>query len=59
MGKGHGKAISIAVIAGLARAGASGVAVWTPASNVAAVKTYEACGLRQVELATSMRRLPH
>ncbi len=55
-GKGHGKAVSLAVIAALARAGASGVTVCTPTFNVAAVRTYEACGLRQVELLHSLRR---
>jgi ribosomal protein S18 acetylase RimI-like enzyme len=49
-GHGHGRAVCRAVIAALARAGASGVAVHTPASNTGAVRAYEACGMRQVEL---------
>lgn len=53
---GHGKAVSLAVIAALARGGASGVTVYTPASNSAAVRTYEACGLRQVEITHAMTR---
>jgi ribosomal protein S18 acetylase RimI-like enzyme len=53
-GHGHGRAVSRAVIAALARAGASGVAVHTPLSNTAAVRAYEACGLRQVELTTDL-----
>jgi hypothetical protein len=32
----------------LARAGASGVRVHTPAANAAAVATYVSCGLREV-----------
>lgn len=55
-GAGHGKAVSLAVIAALARAGASGVTVHTPASNPAAVRTYESCGLRQVEITHAMTR---
>lgn len=48
-GSGHGTAVSRAAIAGLARAGASGVVVATPAGNEAAVRTYLACGLTVVE----------
>jgi ribosomal protein S18 acetylase RimI-like enzyme len=55
-GHGHGRAVSRAVIAALARAGASGVAVHTPVSNTGAVRAYEACGLRQVELTTDLVR---
>jgi ribosomal protein S18 acetylase RimI-like enzyme len=55
-GQGHGKAVSLAVIAALAHGGASGVTVWTPASNSAAIRTYEACGLRQVEISRAMTR---
>jgi len=54
--RGHGRAVSMAVISALARAGASGVTVCTPASNRAAVATYESCGLRQVELMHALRR---
>lgn len=56
VGAGHGKAVSLAVIAALARGGASGVTVYTPASNAAAVRTYESCGLRQVEITHAMTR---
>ncbi len=55
-GAGHGKAVSLAVIAALARGGASGVTVYTPVSNTAAVRTYESCGLRQVETTHAMTR---
>lgn len=55
-GHGHGRAVSSAVIAALARAGASGVSVSTPASNPAAVRTYESCGLRSVELLHALHR---
>jgi GNAT superfamily N-acetyltransferase len=55
-GHGHARAVSRAVIAALARAGASGVAVHTPLSNATAVRAYEACGLRQVELTTDLVR---
>jgi GNAT superfamily N-acetyltransferase len=55
-GHGHGRAVSRAVIAALARAGASGVAVHTPVANAGAVRAYEACGLRQVELTTDLVR---
>lgn len=47
--KGYGRRVNLAVMAALARAGASGIRVHTPASNVGAVRTYEACGLRQVD----------
>jgi GNAT superfamily N-acetyltransferase len=55
-GHGHGRAVSRAVIAALARAGASGVAVHTPLTNAGAVRAYEACGMRQVELTTDLVR---
>lgn len=55
-GAGHGKAVSLAVIGALARGAASGVTVQTPASNVAAVRTYESCGLRQVEITRALMR---
>jgi GNAT superfamily N-acetyltransferase len=55
-GAGHGRAVSQAVIGALARGGASGVTVATPASNTAAVRTYESCGLRQVEVTRGMMR---
>ncbi|NUS51001.1 MAG: hypothetical protein HOQ22_08185, partial [Nocardioidaceae bacterium] len=37
------------VLGALARAGAGGVRVHTPASNEAAVRAYESCGLRAVD----------
>jgi ribosomal protein S18 acetylase RimI-like enzyme len=55
-GVGHGRAVSQAVIGALARSGASGVTVHTPASNSAAVRTYESCGLRQVDVTQAMMR---
>lgn len=55
-GAGHGKAVSMAAIAALARGGASGVTVHTPASNTTAVRAYESCGLRQVEVIRAMSR---
>ena len=55
-GAGHGLAVSRAAIAALARAGASGVTVHTPADNAAAVATYRACGLRPVEYTHGMAR---
>lgn len=55
-GQGHGKAVSHAVIAALAHAGASGVTVVTPASNVAAVRAYQSCGLRPVERMHALMR---
>jgi GNAT superfamily N-acetyltransferase len=56
--EGHGVAVSRAAIAALARAGASGVTVHTPADNAAAVAAYRACGLRPVEYTYSMVRPP-
>jgi GNAT superfamily N-acetyltransferase len=53
-GRGHGRAVSLAVIAALARRGASGVTVATPLSNDAAVRTYQSCGLRIVERTQAM-----
>lgn len=47
--KGYGRRVNLAVMAALARAGASGIRVHTPASNTAAVAAYESCGLRQVD----------
>jgi GNAT superfamily N-acetyltransferase len=53
---GYGRRVSLAVMAALARAGASGVRVHTPAANTAAVKAYESCGLRQVDWTTALVR---
>ena len=46
--QGHGRRVNRAVMVALARAGASGVRVHTPAANAAAVATYVACGLSEV-----------
>ena len=46
--QGHGRRVNLAVMAALARAGASGVRVHTPAANAAAVAAYLSCGLREV-----------
>jgi len=56
--QGYGRRVNLGVIAALARAGASGVRVQTPASNPAAVATYEACGLRHVDWSTALVRPP-
>ncbi len=53
--QGYGRRVNLAVMAALARAGASAVRVHTPASNAAAVAAYEACGLRQVDWTTDVR----
>lgn len=53
-GAGHGKAVSLAVMGALARDGAGGVSVSTPALNEAAIRAYESCGLRQIEVARAM-----
>lgn len=52
--QGYGHRVTCAVIAALARAGAGGVRVHTPAANRAALAAYEACGLRQVEWTTDV-----
>ena len=54
--RGYGRRVNLGVMAALAAAGASGIRVFTPASNRAAVATYEACGLRQVEWVTALIR---
>ena len=54
--RGHGRTVSLAVIAALAHAGASGVTVQTPESNTGALHTYLSCGLEQV---ASIRALMH
>jgi len=53
--QGYGRRVNRAVMAALASAGASGVRVHTPASNAAAVATYESCGLRQVDWTTAVK----
>jgi ribosomal protein S18 acetylase RimI-like enzyme len=57
-GHGHGRAVSLAVIAALARRGASGVTVHTPLSNAVAVRAYESCGMRVVEHTRALMRPP-
>jgi ribosomal protein S18 acetylase RimI-like enzyme len=54
--QGYGRRVNLAVMAALARGGAGGVRVQTPASNGAAVSAYESCGLRQVDWATAVMR---
>jgi ribosomal protein S18 acetylase RimI-like enzyme len=54
--QGYGRRVNLAVMAALARAGAVAVRVHTPASNEAAVRAYEACGLRQVDWTTAVVR---
>jgi GNAT superfamily N-acetyltransferase len=54
--KGYGRRVNLAVMAALAAAGASGVRVHTPASNAAAVRAYETCGLRQIDWTTALVR---
>lgn len=53
--KGYGGRVNLMVMAALARAGASGIRVHTPASNLAAVAAYEACGLRPVDWTVALR----
>ncbi len=55
--QGYGRRVNRAVMAALARAGASGIRVHTPAANVAAVATYRACGLRPVDLTSDLVRV--
>ncbi len=53
--QGYGRRVNLAVMAALARAGACGIRVHTPASNRAAVAVYEACGLRRVDWTTALK----
>ena len=55
-GRGHGKAVVLAAVAALAKAGASGVCVHTPTDNAAAVAAYVSCGLRPVSYDHAMVR---
>ena len=55
-GQGHGKAVVLAAVAALARAGASGVCVHTPTDNAAAVAAYVSCGLRPISYDHAMVR---
>ncbi len=55
--QGYGRRVNLAVMAALARAGAGGIRVHTPASNEAAVRAYESCGLRRVDVTTAVTRV--
>lgn len=48
-GRGHGRRVVRAALGALARAGASGVTVHTPAFNTGAVAAYVSCGLRPLQ----------
>ena len=52
--QGHGRRLLQGAAAALARAGASGVAVWTPASNEAAVAAYRSAGFSAIGVAAAM-----
>lgn len=54
--RGYGRRVGLGVMAALARAGASGVRVSTPASNAAALAAYESCGMRHVDWTTALVR---
>jgi ribosomal protein S18 acetylase RimI-like enzyme len=47
-GHGYGRRVVLATCRALARAGASGVRVMTPARNEAAVRLYQSCGFRRL-----------
>lgn len=53
---GHASRVITGACAALASLGASGVAVRTPASNVAAVAAYRACGFRTLAWTAALRR---
>jgi ribosomal protein S18 acetylase RimI-like enzyme len=55
VGRGHGRAVTLAAVGALARTGASGVTVQTPLSNTAAVRAYASCGLRTIDHLRSLR----
>ena len=55
-GKGHGRRVVLAALGALARIGASGVTVHTPADNRTAVAAYEACGLRRLHSTEALVR---
>jgi ribosomal protein S18 acetylase RimI-like enzyme len=55
-GRGHGRRLLTGVAAAAARAGASGVAVYTPGSNIPALAAYRRAGFRAVGVVTAMRR---
>ncbi len=52
--KGHGRRLLDGAAAALARVGASGVAVWTPASNEAALAAYRSAGFSAIGVASAM-----
>ena len=52
--QGHGRRLLQGTAAALAGAGASGVAVWTPASNAAAVAAYRSAGFSAIGVAAAM-----
>ena len=52
--QGHGRRLLEGAATALARAGASGVAVWTPASNDAAVAAYRSAGFTAIGVAAAM-----
>lgn len=52
--EGHGRRVVLAACAALARLGATGVAVWTPRSNTAAVALYRSVGLRPLSWSTTL-----
>jgi len=55
-GGGHGRRVVLAALGALARGGASGVTVHTPADNRTAVAAYEACGLRPLHSTEALIR---
>jgi len=52
--KGHGRRLLDGAAAALARTGASGVAVWTPASNGPALAAYRSAGFSALGIAAAM-----
>ena len=52
--KGHGRRLLDGAAVALARVGASGVAVWTPASNEAALAAYRSAGFSAIGVASAM-----
>jgi GNAT superfamily N-acetyltransferase len=55
-GGGHGRRVVLAALGALARAGASGVTVHTPADNRTAVAAYQSCGLRPLHSTEALVR---
>ena len=58
-GHGHGTAITVAAAAALRDVGCSSATVCTPASNAAAVATYESAGFRRLPDVRDLRRSGH